>query len=169
MTNGGYGDTSGYWNYGAYGYQPPPGYLLVQDPRVANGQGQAQYPNVTQNAQPAVRIQQVPARFVENEEEIKPNEVPSDGSISVFIRNDCQEIYAKQLNKNGIIQNVTYVPSVSVSEAQDPSTTIEERLNKMESLMEERFSKIEKILSRRNGYYKKPAQNRPQGSSEKEV
>lgn len=165
----GYNDGS-YWNYGSVGnggimYQPPPGYLLVQDPRTVNTQ-QPQYGNTAQNVQPAQKIQ-IPARFMESLDEIKPNEVPSDGTMSIFMQTDCKAIYAKQLNGKGTIDTIKYVPETQPVEETEQSVTIDERLNKMESLMDERFSKIEKMLNRRNHYYKRPNQQDQAASSER--
>lgn len=166
----GYNDGS-YWNYGNSGnggivYQPPPGYLLVQDPRTVNTQQQSQYGNAAQNVQSVQKVQ-IPARFMESLDEIKPNEVPSDGTMSIFMQTDCKAIYAKQLNGKGTIDTIKYIPEIQSSEETEQGITIDERLNKMESLMDERFSKIEKMLNRKNHYYKRPNQQKQPVSSER--
>lgn len=133
----------------------PPGYLLVQDPRAMNGQQQNLYGNAVQNVQQTPK-NQIPSRFIESLEEVKPNEVPSDGTISLFMKKDCKAIYAKQLNGNGIIDTIKYIPDTPSTTESAPTITIDERLNKMESLMDERFGKIERMLKYRNNYHKKP-------------
>lgn len=156
------GQSSGNYSYGNLygqpGVYPPPGYMLVRDP----GMG-AVTQTVTQN-----RIS-IPARFMDLNEKIMSNEVPSDGTVSLFIQKDYKAIYAKQANDRGTIDTVKYVPELpTVTEETQSPNAIEERFSKMEALIEERFSKIEKMLNKRNYYKKvyKPVQNQTSESEE---
>ena len=72
-----------------------------------------------QNLQP-VQQQSVPVqpqqamgingRTVQSMEQITANEVPMDGSLAFFPRQDMAEIYAKQWNADGTIKTVIYRP-----------------------------------------------------------
>ncbi len=72
-----------------------------------------------QNLQP-VQQQSVPVqsqqtmgiagRTVQSVEQITANEVPMDGSLAFFPRQDMAEIYAKQWNADGTIKTVIYRP-----------------------------------------------------------
>lgn len=74
-----------------------------------------------QNLQP-VQQQNVPVqsqqpigiagRTVQSVEQITANEVPMDGSLAFFPRQDMTEIYAKQWNADGTIKTVIYRPVI---------------------------------------------------------
>lgn len=74
-----------------------------------------------QNLQP-VQQQSVPVqtqqtmgiagRTVQSVEQITANEVPMDGSLAFFPRQDMAEIYAKQWNADGTIKTVIYRPVI---------------------------------------------------------
>lgn len=116
----------------------PEGYKLVKDP---DYQRNAMMSYLGQATGPG----RIPARFVSSPEEIRPNEVPSDGTLALFPRMDYQEIYARQLNRNNIIDEVTYVPKRSFQQEQPaqnavvPQTVdfgpVNERLEKIESTL----------------------------------
>lgn len=72
-----------------------------------------------QNLQPVqqqnvpVQTQQVmgiAGRTVQSMDQITANEVPMDGSLAFFPRQDMTEIYAKQWNADGTIKTVIYRP-----------------------------------------------------------
>lgn len=41
---------------------------------------------------------------------VSPNDVPMDGNVAIFPKNDMSEIYCKQWQQNGTIQTVVYRP-----------------------------------------------------------
>lgn len=74
-----------------------------------------------QNLQPVqqqsipVQTQQpmgIAGRTVQSVEQITANEVPMDGSLAFFPRQDMTEIYAKQWNADGTIKTVIYRPVI---------------------------------------------------------
>lgn len=143
--------------------QAPPGYMLVPDPRMQGDRrslgdmmGMSGNMQMNQSNQQAF-IPQIPARMVSSIEEIRPNEVPQDGSIALFMRNDYKEIYAKaRNNQNGLIDNVTYVPLI-----QQPDPKIEDKSQNWETVFE-RLDRIENKVDRmtyRKPYYKNNKQN----------
>lgn len=98
----------------------------------------------------------IPGRPVNNLDEITPQEVPMDGSVSLFPQNDYSAIYAKTWTKDGTIATVKYVPEQPQA-ATPQKSSIEERLDKID----QRFDRLEKMLSDRHKPrkpYNKPRQ-----------
>ena len=114
-------------------YAPQPGSYMAGN----------QTPNPYQNQQPN-RFQSIPGRLVNNLDEITPQEVPMDGSVSLFPTNDFSAIYAKTWTKDGTIATVKYVPEQPQAAA--PKSPIEERLDRID----QRFDRLEKMLSNRS-------------------
>lgn len=56
------------------------------------------------------RFQSIPGRLVNNLDEITPQEVPMDGSVSLFPQADYSAIYAKTWTKDGTIATVKFIP-----------------------------------------------------------
>lgn len=98
----------------------------------------------------------IPGRPVNNLDEITPQEVPMDGSVSLFPQNDYSAIYAKTWTKDGTIATVKYVPEQPQATTPQKSP-IEEHLDKID----QRFDRLEKMLSDRQRprkSYNKPRQ-----------
>lgn len=114
-----------------------------------SGLNNFQHPSVSQQ-------QMIPGRPVSNLDEITPQEVPMDGSVSLFPQNDYSAIYAKTWTKDGTIATVKYVPEQPQA-ATPQKSPIEERLDKID----QRFDRLEKMLSDRHKPrkpYNKPRQ-----------
>lgn len=88
-------------------------------------------------------------RLVNSLDEITPQEVPMDGSVSLFPKNDYSAIYAKTWTKDGTIATVKYVPEPNQTAPQ--KTSLETRLDKID----QRFDKLERMLARNNKPYRK--------------
>ena len=73
------------------------------------------YPQVNIQPTPYQQPQQRPSvlhgRVVNSVEEIMPNEVAMDGSVSLFPTKDYSHIYAKAWNSDGTITTVEFTPS----------------------------------------------------------
>lgn len=69
-------------NYGTYQYNPMASYQRYQQPEPTQG---------------------ISGRVVQAVETINPNEVPMDGSVAFFPKQDLTEIYAKSWNTDGTI------------------------------------------------------------------
>lgn len=109
------------------------------------------------------RFQSIPGRLVNNLDEITPQEVPMDGSVSLFPQNDYSAIYAKTWTKDGTIATVKFVPEQPQMEPQ--KSPLEERLDRID----QRFDKLEKMLSNRNKPkkpYNKPHQVKEEQTNE---
>lgn len=106
---------------------------------IAGKQTQNPYQNQQIN-----RFQSIPGRLVNNLDEITPQEVPMDGSVSLFPQADYSAIYAKTWTKDGTIATVKFIPEQPQMEPQ--KSPLEERLDRID----QRFDKLEKMLSNRN-------------------
>lgn len=56
------------------------------------------------------QIAGINGRIVQAVETINPNEVPMDGSVAFFPKQDLTEIYAKSWNADGTIRTLTFKP-----------------------------------------------------------
>ncbi len=97
--------------------------------------------------QPSVK--RVPARIINDPKEIMPNEVPMDGSVSLFPTADYSCVYAKAWNANGMIDTVKYVP-------EKPETQNTPQSQDVLSAILARLDNIERTLNKRNKPYNKP-------------
>ena len=146
--------------YGSAGFTPMPGtsYAPQTGGYMAGNQTQNPYQNQQIN-----RFQSIPGRLVNNLDEITPQEVPMDGSVSLFPQNDYSAIYAKTWTKDGTIATVKFVPEQPQMEPQ--KSPLEERLDRID----QRFDKLEKMLSNRNKPkkpYNKPHQVKEEQTNE---
>lgn len=94
------------WQFQGYG-QP------TQNQGVGGPPTQQPYPsnNFQPIPQPQPMIQPAPfvGRFIENLQEIVPNEVPMDGRPALFPAKSLEEIYLKMWNANGEMKTFRYV------------------------------------------------------------
>ena len=133
-----------------------------------------------QNLQP-VQQQSVPVqtqhpigitgRTVQSVEQITANEVPMDGSLAFFPRQDMSEIYAKQWNADGTIKTVIYRPVIdnavnSQGNNQNQQITISddvtqafmnrfdelsEKIEQLEQVMTKPMTKTRNSMSKKDG------------------
>lgn len=96
-----------------------------------------------------LQIKRVPARIINDPKEIMPNEVPMDGSVSLFPTADYSCVYAKAWNANGMIDTVKYVP-------EKPETQNTPQSQDVLSAILARLDNIERTLNKRNKPYNKP-------------
>lgn len=75
---------------------------LIHNPQVMNNQtvGQPNLANAMANQRPIIPIR---GRIVTSEQDIVPAEIPMDGSICLFMTEDCKKVIAKQWNSNGVL------------------------------------------------------------------
>lgn len=120
--------------------QMPQNTQISSQPRLPYDQNPSQASNQTSFI--------IPGRAINSIDEVKPNEVPMDGSISLFPIADYSAIFAKQWDTNGLIQTVKYVP-------EQPPKSAETQQNDISSAILQRLDAIERKLDRKP-YYKKP-------------
>lgn len=133
-----YGTTyPSYYNPYPYYQNPPQMQQPVQQP-----QSQPQ-----QQAQAKI----IQCRAVNSDSEIVPNEIPMDGSVCLFPKNDWSCIYAKTWSSDGTIKTFLF-------ECQKPDNQSEEpKVNKEYTAILERLDRIEKSI-KKNKFY--PSQSR---------
>lgn len=92
--------------------------------------------------------QPIYGHVVSDEAEIKPNEVPMDGTIAFFPKSDLSEIIAKQWVQNGTIQTVKFVPVVQQGSEDTPKAM---SIDELAQSMDSRFNELKSMLKYRNG------------------
>lgn len=140
----------------AYGYP-----TYAQDPsmyeRSQTSQNQFMQMNHQQQAYPPRR--DIYCRLVQNEQEIRPNEVQMDGKPSIFVNDKLNEVYLKHWNATGTISTYRYVLATddqNVTGAQDPFDLIMQRLDRIESSLntgkpQTQFQQGKKIGGKQHG------------------
>lgn len=105
-------------------------------------QSQMQYPpfNPTNVQQRPQQPAQISGRIVQNENEITPQEVPMDGTISLFPTSDYKCIYAKFWNSDGTISTLKFSPVVD-SEESNPTPSFRDEVMARFDAIEERLDK----------------------------
>ena len=78
-----------------------------------------------------------------NAEEILPQEVPMDGSVSLFPQNDYSCIYAKTWTKEGTIATMKFVPE-QPQNGEPKKSPLEERLDRIDQQLESLNKKLNK-------------------------
>ena len=127
-------------------------YPIYQNQPQMQPQPQPQVQQPQQQAQAKV----IQCRGVNSDSEILPNEIPMDGSVCLFPKNDWSCIYAKTWSSDGTIKTFIF-------ECQKPENQGEEQpVNKEYSAILERLDRIEKSI-KKNKFY--PSQSRKEESS----
>lgn len=104
-----------------------------------------QIPQVNQSMQMGIV-----GKFVPNVEVITANDVPMDGSVAVFPKQDMSEIYVKQWDNNGIIRTIVFKPLLETATNNSPQTDDKKILSLSESItgvFMERFDNLEKQIN----------------------
>lgn len=110
-------------------------------------------PNQTPQ-QPQFVPVQIHGHTIEDENtEIAPNDVPMDGTVSLFPTENYSCIFAKHWNKDGKITTTKFVP-VPMDEDYTPTPGFEDE-------MRSRMDELKQLLQQNNrSYHKKPNYNR---------
>lgn len=107
---------------------PPPDFFQQSPPVQASGSPQSQ------SLQPAT--DGFTGRYVDDPSEIKANEVPMDGRLSIFPTNDLNAVFLKAWNSNGRMLTIKYVPDPTWQEppVTQASTQQDDILRRLEAL-----------------------------------
>lgn len=144
---------------------PSPGFTPYQSPIALPYTGYPSYPipQVQQpNASPVPYSPvtgnpgQIRGRVVQGDSEITPNDVPMDGSPSVFPTNDLSCIFVKQWNKDGTISTVRYVP--------ETTSTATPETSDFETKVLSEIAEMKRMIANKNQHYRKgnTQQSQPQ-------
>lgn len=130
--------------------------------------GQVQVPTptvpgaITQTVQPQQVSQQptfVQGRVVESEADIKPNEIPMDGSVTFFPKSDYTVVFGKTWTENGTIRSMRFLleqenapPAQDKTEKQEQSAINEDVIaNVVQQIVQNQFqSFIEQYINPMN-------------------
>lgn len=89
-------------------------------------------------------------RMINAIEEIRADEIPMDGSIGIFVKNNMSELYAKSWNSmTGGIDTIKYIPAIDDKEIkEDTQSDLKKEFENFKNKMLERFDKLEKNLGK---------------------
>lgn len=85
-------------------------------------------------------------RLVKSPDDILPKEIPMDGSVSLFPKDDYSYILAKAWNSSGTIDTIKFVPELPTKEAPKTEDRMQLILDKLTKL-EETMAKFDKELN----------------------
>lgn len=137
-------------------------YGQMQSPYVPAPAYQPSLMNPTPQQNNQNRPQGILGRMISAPNEITPQEIPMDGSISLFPMQDGSAVYGKFWDSNGQIKTIRFIPE-NVGDSvptEDPFDLINKRLDN-----------IEKMIKNQRQYhkpYRKNNQNDQNGSSQSE-
>ena len=156
--------------YGAYQYNPMANIQRFQPQEQIQPQIQQPMPQ---------QIAGINGRVVQAVENINANEVPMDGSMAFFPKQDMSEIYAKGWNADGTIRTIVYKPYTepkdnqtanSMSNAENAKFTLSDEstqlfLNKFEELSE-KIGQLEDRFDKSLGTQRKTSRTQSKGGDE---
>ena len=85
-----------------------------------------QAPQTPTQPQPPIQTTTLPGRVIKPNETVTPQEVPMDGTASVFPVSDWSAVYVKTWTGDGQIRTIRYVPEAAAEE-QKPDTTLSDQ------------------------------------------
>ena len=83
---------------------------------------------------------------------VSPNDVPMDGNVAIFPKNDMSEIYCKQWKQDGTIQTVVYKPILEQNPQEGTNIpqmdfiALNEDVRALREEISERFDRLEKSM-----------------------
>lgn len=98
--------------------------------------------------QPVTQSGLLNGRFIQKPEDIKPNEISMDGSLSLFPQEDMSCIYVKTWDTSGQIRTIKFVKEEMLDKPEEET---------QESSILKRLDRIENLLM--NGQFHKPKTN----------
>lgn len=156
--------------YGAYQYNPMANIQRFQSQEQIQPQIQQPMPQ---------QIAGINGRIVQAVENINANEVPMDGSMAFFPKQDLSEIYVKGWNANGTINTIVYKPYTapkdnqtvnSMANTENAKFTLSDEstqlfLNKFEELSE-KIGQLEDRFDKSLGTQRKSSRTQSKGGDE---
>lgn len=150
---GGYNTPMSYQQYGNY------------NPYIQQQRGYQQQEIPVQQYQPVQQQIGINGKVIQTVENITANDVPMDGSVAFFPKNDLSEIYAKKWNSDGTICTVLFKP---ILDNKSTKTVENSEINSTEKLTKtvmERFDELEKRI---DDFMNKSTQKQQANRSKKE-
>lgn len=146
------------------GMNVQPGYY--QAPTYPYGQTQMPYvptPTYQPVSQPTnqQRSRDILGHMITNPNEITPQEIPMDGSISLFPMQDGSAVYGKYWDNNGQLKTMRFIPE-NVEQPQQETDPVVAAMN-------ERFDTLEKLIRDQRGRtYSQKNHTTPKGGQSNE-
>lgn len=112
-------------------------------------------------SQPQAQVPSMQGKWIKEEKDVVPMDIPQDGSVVVFPQTDLQVIYLKKWEGNGTITTVPYIPNVS---QEQKGKTPEQQF---QDSVQGRLSNIERALDSLITYISQPIQQPQQNSRSK--
>lgn len=115
-----------------------------------------QTPQVQPMGAPQFSCSVLPGRIVNNPDEIRPNEVPNDGSIAVFPLNDGSTVYLKFFTGEGRINTVKFTvesPDIPVGDGAPNQ-------NDGYAAIKQELDEIKKMIAKNNRYHRPYRKNK---------
>ena len=126
------------------------GFGQVQPPYIPPAQTSRPQPT-----QPATQMTYIPnyisGRVVNGPDEITPQEIPMDGTLSLFPQQDQSCIFAKSWNADGTIKTIRYVPEVM----SDPSVP-EDLVPNVSDILQDVIKRLDRIEKNTTYHNRKP-------------
>lgn len=111
-------------------------------PQGANGLGGWQnsqpmgYPGLgSQNGYQQASVPALPGRVIRDIAEVRPNEVPNNGSPAIFLKDDMSCIYVKYLSNVGKIETMVFASTTPETEAAPANAELEDIRQKLDELL----------------------------------
>lgn len=108
--------------------------------------------NLQQPIQQVAQPQGLVGKIVNDVSMVSPNDVPMDGNVAIFPKNDMSEIYCKQWKQDGTIQTFVYKPILEQN-PQDVTNipqmdfnSLNEDVRALREEISERFDRLEKSM-----------------------
>lgn len=104
--------------------------------------------NMTNNYQQNQIVQGINGKIIAEMSQITANDVPMDGSVAFFPKQDLSEVYAKSWNADGTIRTVTYKPVLDNDPNNVPTDTEKLKCELSDEATEGIMSKFDEISDR---------------------
>lgn len=118
-----------------------------------------------QRFQPVEQPQGINGKIIQNVENITANDVPMDGSVAFFPKQDMSEIYAKTWNTDGTIKTVVFKPFSEKNPQNTPQNTENLKLGLSDDVTAafmQRFDELSERLKQLEQLVTKPVNNSTQ-------
>lgn len=149
------------------GYNTPMSYQQYgnYNPYIQQQRGYQQQEIPVQQYQPVQQQIGINGKVIQTVENITANDVPMDGSVAFFPKNDLSEIYAKKWNSDGTICTVLFKPILNNKSTETVENSEINSTEKLTKTVMERFDELEKRI---DDFMNKSTQKQQVNRSKKE-
>ena len=149
------------------GYNTPMSYQQYgnNNPYIQQQRGYQQQEIPVQQYQPVQQQIGINGKVIQTVENITANDVPMDGSVAFFPKNDLSEIYTKKWNSDGTICTVLFKPVLNNKSTETVENSEINSTEKLTKTVMERFDELEKRI---DDFMNKSTQKQQVNRSKKE-